>query len=190
MRTKKDTTEKYRALVREYFSNGLNKTAAARTVGWAMPATVAGRLFRRPEVKKLMEQERRKLEKKYELTNEWIIERLMKIADAAVVLSKFIKVQEDGKLDYDFSGATPEELSYIAGLTTEVYKEGRGNKAAAVKKFKLNVLDIKGALDSLARIQGLFNDRLSVEGEVSLIDRINKGREQASQTKKETNESV
>src|SRR3546814_14755971 len=110
-----------------------------------------------------------------------MIGRLMSLADSKITLAKFKKGAEDGSLYWDFTGATEEELKVIQGIATETYKDGRSKDARMVKKFKPVLVDPKSTLDSLARIQGLFNDKVTVEGELSLIDRIERGRKRAGQ---------
>ena len=123
-----------------------------------------------------IERRREKIIKDHELTMDWVIERLMRIADGGRTLAKFKKVTADGKLDWDFTDATLEELSLINDMNIDSYTEGRGEGARNVKRFKLNVGDPKSALDSLARILGMFNDNMTIKGELSMVERLHAGR--------------
>src|SRR5262249_55845302 len=137
--------------------------------------------FRHPLVVAEIARRRAKLAEQSELTAEWIINRLMLIADANLILAKFKKVDADGTLSWDFSSATPEELAVISGLQTDIYVEmGAGGKKK-VKKFKVESIDPLAALNMLARIQGLFNDKVEVQGEISIVERMQKARERALQ---------
>lgn len=174
-------SDRHRKLVDYYFETNFNKNLATKLAGYPHPQSYSDRLFKHPAVKAEIERRRKEDVAKFELTREWIIERLMMLADSGVTLAKFKRVnEEDGSLYWDFTGATEEELKVINGLTTETYVEGKGKDKRLVKKFKPMLSDPKSALDSLARIQGLFNDKVTVEGELSLIDRIERGRKRAS----------
>ena len=174
-------SDRHRKLVDYYFLTNFNKREAARLAGYPHPDSYSDRLFKKPDVVAEIDRRRKEEMEKFELTREWIIERLMRLADSNITLSKFKKVDEDGQLYWDFTGASEEELKVIQGISTETVTEGKGKNAKWVKKFKPVLVDPKAALDSLARIQGMFNDKISVEGEVSLIDRIEAGRKRAAQ---------
>ena len=169
--------DKYLLMVDEYFSNGFDKTKAARSQGYKHPSRYATVLFQKPEVVAEIERRRALLREKHELTEDWVIERLMAIADSGRVLAKYKKVAPDGTLTWDFTDAPEADLVAINELSVDFYTEGKGNDATQVKKFKVGTSDPKAALDSLCRKLGLFNDKVTVQGEVSLIERLQKGRE-------------
>ena len=99
----------------------------------------------------------------------------MALADAGVVLSKFKKVV--GKtLEWDFTGATQEELVAINEIVTTERTTAGGGKTVTTK---IGYSDPKAALDSLARQLGMFKDNLEITGAMSLVDRINAGRDQS-----------
>jgi hypothetical protein len=171
-------THRQLAAIDAYFANGFNKAAALLEGGYKASCSqgYTKRFFDMPLVVAEVERRRAKIEKKHDLTNDWIVKRLMRIADAPAILAKFKQVGDDGALFWDFTGATEEELAVVQELMTDIYVEGRGASARAIKKFKVGVADAKAALDSLARIQGMFNDKIKVEGEISLVERLQKGR--------------
>lgn len=174
--------DRYKRLVHFYFMSDFNKKEAMKKAGYKSKSK--GRvqeLFSHPFVIAEIERQRQRVEKKYELTRDWIVKRLMVLADSNIVLGKFKKVNEDGSLYWDFSGATEAELGVINGISTDIYTEGRGLSKRKVKKFGLVITDPKAALDSLARIQGLFNDKMTVQGELSIMERLSKGRERVSE---------
>ena len=132
-------------------------------------------LSRKPVADELARRRRVALEKN-ELTEEWIIKRLMILADSGIVMAKFKKVLPNGNLDWDFEGATQAELAVINELTVVTHADAEGN---TMTKFKVGHADPKGALDSLARTKGMFQEKVKFEGELSLVDRIIRGRERA-----------
>ena len=188
---RKDLKLRCNLLVHYYFQTNFDKCEAMRLAGYKGNVHgYAQDTFKHPYVVAEIERQRKKMLDKFDLSREWIVQRLMTLADSNIVLGKFKKIDEDGSLYWDFTGATPEELSIINGITTDTYTEGRGPSKKKVKKFGLVITDPKAALDSLARIQGLFNDKVTVQGEISIMDRLNKGRERASAEKVEEPKDV
>lgn len=162
----------------EYFSNGFRKRGALLKAGYSKSTAdhAAASVFNNPLVREEIERRVERDRRKYDVTREWVIQRLARIANAGEILAPYRKVSEDGRLYYDFEGATPDELAVITELTTDEYAEGRGEDAVRIKKMKIAMADPKGALDSLARTLGLFQDSVKVEGEVSVVERLQAGR--------------
>jgi len=132
--------------------------------------------FKRPDVRAILEEKQAILREKSGVTTELLIDRLKFIAFGD--LSKFIKVTPDGGLDYDFSTATPEELKVVNELSVDSYADGRGPNKRTVKKFKFNKADALRAIELLGRMLGSFKDSMEVKGEVSLVERLQRGRAQ------------
>ena len=133
-------------------------------------------VFDRPVVVNELTRRQLVIRKEYNLSEEWVIERLMRFADSGRTLARFKKVTEDGGLEWDFTGATEEELALISELTVAIFSDADGT---IIKRPKVSISDPLGALNSLARIQGMFKDKIQFEGELSLVDRISRGRERA-----------
>jgi len=186
-RTPRPLTHKQRKLVDEYFVD-FNKSAAARRAGYSVSSVEEpkhrGKGFEHPAVKKEIERRQAKVQAKYDLNEDWVIQRLMRIADAGAILAKFKKVEPDGTLSWNFKGATQEELAVINDLSVETYVEGRGDGAREVKKFKIGVSDVKGALDSLCRRLGLFQDKMQLSGDAALVERLQNARTRSAPPKK------
>lgn len=178
---KSKLTPMQRKAIDAYFRNGFVKSDACRQAGYS-DSTANGNpaaVFKHPAVVAEVERRLEKQKRKYNVDEDFVIQRLARIANAGEVLATYKKVNEDGSLSWDFTDATPDDLAVITELTTDTYQDGRGEGARTVKKFKVAVSDPKSALDSLARIQGLFNDKVTVEGEVTLVERLQRGRERA-----------
>ncbi len=183
VRKKKPLSEKYIRTIEFYFENGFNKKEAMLSAGWSRVTAETNstkHFFTREDVKEEIARRQAALAKRHELTTDWIITRLKRISNASEALTKFKKVDEDGNLYWDFTDATFEDLKVISEFMTESYKDGRGKDAKIVRKFKLKARDEKGALDSLARIKGMFDDKMTVAGELSLVERLQRGRKRAN----------
>jgi len=164
-----------------WFAGGCgNKSDAMRKAGYTEQTATKTQAayFARTEMVAEIERRRAALTQKHELTLGWVIERLMAIADSGATLAKFKKVTDDGYLKWDFAGATKEELALITDMSVDTYSEGKGKQTRAVKRFKVGTAatDRKGALDSLARILGAFNDNMTIKGELSMVERLHAGR--------------
>jgi len=160
-----------------FYLAGATKTDSMRMAGHSEKSARIShsRAFKNPVVVKEIERQQEKLRKKYELDEDWVIQRLMRIADSGTILAKFKKVQSDGSLDWDFTGATEDELASINELTVITTETEKG----VVTKMKIGSESPKAALDSLCRKLGLFQDITINIGEVSLADRITRGRERS-----------
>lgn len=172
-------THKQMLFIEVYLDNGGNATQAAKTVGYKMPHVQGPRLMLHPQVVAAINAKRDKMFKKAEVNREWLIEQYRNIAEAGIILAKFRKVQKDGSIIWDFSGATQDELALLTDMSTEIYMDGRGRNAKKVKKFKVAFTEPKAGLDQLGRIIGAFTDNVKVTQEVSLVERLQKGRERA-----------
>lgn len=162
-------------VVDEYFSNGFKKQDALDAVGFHGNGG-SDRFFKRSYIIAEIEKRQAKLRKKYELDEDWIIQRIMKLADANVG-EILIKLQD---YDYDLSVLDQDELFAISEFTEEVYTEGRGHSAQEVKKVKFKTESKMTALITLCRKMGLFTDHLKVSGEVSIVERLQAGRNRTS----------
>ena len=171
-----------------FYMLGHTKKDALIKAGYAKntASNNANSVFDREVVARELARRQLALRKKQKLSEEWVIERYMKIADAGAVLAKFKKVLPSGKLDWDFTGATEEELALINDLAVTATVGEDGSEATY---NKIGTSDPLGALNSLARVQGMFKDKIQFEGELSLVDRIVRGRERARIIEHDPNET-
>lgn len=164
---------RHRIMIDAYFSNGFKEPEAALMAGYESAS--ASQLFKRPDVVAEIERRMNMLSARSKVTAEWITEQLYNIANGGNTLAKYKRVLDDGSIMHDFTGATREELALITDLTVESYMDGKGEDAREVKKFKVSHTEPKSALDSLARILGMFKDKVEVEH--SVTERLMAGRD-------------
>jgi len=160
--------------IERYLTHG-SYTRAHAEAGYAGRDPSRGAAFFKRDI--IAKEIRRRLKlvvEKAELTDEWIIERLMKLADANII--EILEKLEAN--DYDLSCLTFDEKYAVAELSHEIYVE-RGREGKTVKKFKIKPESRQGALQQLARIRSMFNDKLHVSGAESLVERLQQGRQQA-----------
>ena len=156
---------------------GSNKRAAMRAGGYS-EGTILGHgprlVFGRQDVKDEIVRRQALAKAGAIVDQKWVLERLMAIADSGRILAKFKKVDKEGLLQWDFTGATQAELALIDSLTTETDANG-------VRKFKITTEHRKAALDSICRIMGYNKDSVEHKGEMTLVERLQQGRARSRQ---------
>lgn len=181
--SRKLTDRMYR-VVAEYFNNGFDKKEAILAAGYAKTVAerMAHQVFNHPAVQKEVARRHALMDKTSKLNRDWIVERFMELADAGRRLAKYKVVEEDGTLGWDFTDATLEDLALVKTIQSEFYTEGQGEKARIIKKFKVDPGDPIAALTALARIEGLFQDRLKLEGDEGVVERLQAARARVAKT--------
>jgi phage terminase small subunit len=171
---KRNGLDQRQLLVIMYYMEGHPKRDCLRMAGYAESTARkrCDRVFNNPMIKAEIEKRQAMLREKHELSEDWVIQRLMMIADSGATLAKYKVIGKDGQLSWDFTGATEEDLAAINELTVT-------EKADGTTSIKIGTDSPKSALDSLARKLGLFNEVVTFRGEISLVDRIRQGRDQA-----------
>ena len=164
---------RHRIVVDAYFSNGFKEPEAVLAAGY--DSASAPTIFKHPAIVAEIERRMNIVTARSTSTAELVTEQLYNIANGGNTLAKFKKVQHDGTIMHDFTGATEAELALITTLDVETYMDGKGEDAREVKKFKVSYTEPKGALDSLARIHGLFKDKVEVQH--SVTERLMAGRD-------------
>ena len=165
----KPLSDKQLAVIEAYFENGWDKEKAMLTAGYSpnTSATNTQSVFSRPDVIAEIAAKKARREQVSDINTEWVMQRFARLAMAGESLAKYKKVQPDGSLAWDFTGATQEDLAVITELGVDYYTEGRGKDGIEVKKFRVKVPDMQAALVAIARHLGAFNDSLEVTGDVS-----------------------
>lgn len=166
------------AVVREWFLNGCrSKRAACIAVGLS-PST-AGYMFRKAETQIEIARMRAVLARQdTELTEAMIVAEYRKIAFAS--LGEMLEIQDDGGAWLDMSSITDDQKAALAEYHVETYQVPGDENAEGyqVKKSRIKFHDKKAALDSLARIKGMFKDKLDVNVHVlSLSDKVQMARQ-------------
>lgn len=177
-------SERYLKLVNEYFDNGFNKRAAMRACGFS-EKSIEGyqhRLFNHPDVLAEIDRRRQSMTRRTDITQDRILQEYAKIAFAN--FGDLLEIQEDGSAVLDLAGMTDEQRAALSEFQVDEYKDGKGEDAREVKKYKVKFHDKKAALDALAKHLGMFTDKVEVSGEISLMDRILAGRKRAAQPEK------
>ncbi len=170
----KQTLNQRQLLTIGYYMEGATKVDSMIMAGY--PDSSAHKnhtqTFGHPTFKKEVTRRQDLLMEKNELSEDWVIKRLMRIACADEILAKYRKIFIDGTLYWDFTGAPEEDLAVIHEMTVAIDKQGN-------RMMKILPESPAAAVVNLGRKLGMFKDNVNVTSEASLVERINKGREQA-----------
>ncbi len=97
---------------------------------------------------------------------DWIIERLKSLADACPV--DLYELDAEGLPRIDLKKLTPDLRRALTGYS--VKRDGY---------IEISVADKLKALDMLAKHLGMYQDQVNVQGELTLVERLQQGRERA-----------
>lgn len=170
-------TDRDMKVIDNYFTNGWKKAKALKDAGFVSGKSYVHAFYKKPLVVQEIQRRRDSEADKYEVTRERLIQEYAKLAYNS--LGDLVEIAEDGTGWIDLRKLTPGRRAALAEFSTDEYKEERGEGGAVVKKMRVKFHDKKGALDSLARIMGLFQEKVQVTGELSLVERIQQGRKRA-----------
>jgi phage terminase small subunit len=173
------TTRKRKSI--DGYMAGKTKKDAMLAAGYSksMASTRVNDVFGDPEVEAEIERRHKIATRRSDVTLDWIVERLKKIADAN--FGDILDEDEDGNYTVNMSKLTPELQYALTGYTVDQRKEGRGKNADTVSRVRVQLGDKLRALELLIRHLGLSKEKQAVElsGTVSLVERLHAGRTRA-----------
>lgn len=164
------------AVVDNYFENGFDRYQAMIDAGYAHKTAMSRNniIFERPEVIAEVAWRREQMAKRWEVTQENLLSELAKIAFSN--LPDIMEKIRRGEGGLDLSQLEEQERAAIAEFIVEDFVTGRGEWAENVRRVKIKTHDKLGAIDKLMRHLGLYNDKLNIQAEVNVLDKLNAGR--------------
>lgn len=182
---------RHQTVIDHWFENGcLSKRQALVAAGYRS-GTPTNAIFSRADVAAEIARRRAALITKSELTDDWIIERYQRIADAD--LGELLEVQEDGTAWVDMSALTQDQKSALSEYDSIVsygQPDEDGNPAPKVVKAKVRFHDKLAALNALARIRGMLKDKLDITVGLTLGDKVQQARQRLVEQKTITQEGT
>jgi hypothetical protein len=148
-----------------HFLNGKLKSEIALILG--IHKDTCYKLFEREDVKKEIERRQHQMSSKAGVDADWIIAKLKAIASAD--LADLITLDEYGHGRIDVDKLRGDLRTALNG-----YKVNRKGEVSVSLSDKLK------ALDMLARHLGMYQDKTTIEGELTLVERLQQGRLRAS----------
>lgn len=162
----KGLTEKQKRFCDEYLID-LNGTRAYKDAYPSVKkdetaAAASARLLRNVKVKAYIEKRMADREKRTEITQDRVLKEYAKIGffDPRKLFNDDGQPKDISALDDDTAAA----LAGLEVLENFEYEDGEKIFAGYTKKYR--IVDKKGALDSLARHLGMFNDKMQVSGSI------------------------
>lgn len=161
---KKPLTAKQAAFVAEYLID-LNATQAAIRAGYSEKTApfIGSENLKKPNIDAAIQAAQQKRSDRTEITQDRVLEEYAKLA----FLDPRKFYDAEGRL-IDIPNLPAEVAAAISGMDIAVEKAGTDEDGspifAQVRKIKL--VDKKGALDSVARHLGMFNDKLNIAADI------------------------
>jgi phage terminase small subunit len=154
---------------------GLTQREAMLAAGYSQSyADEAHKFFAQEKIREEIARRKKRLARRNDLDAEWVLQRLMKIADAN--LGDVLYINEEGDPEIDWNNLTPELRYALTGGKIRKYTKGRGPNAIPVTEFSPTFACKLKALELLMRHLGLFEDKVKLEGDKDLIDALKAGR--------------
>lgn len=170
-----ELSDKMRLVIDHYFLHNCRSKGDAMEAG-GYSRKDGGRFFSMPQVVDEMARRQAELRERYNLTEDWVIKRLMDVADGNFG-DILVKLKNNG---WDLSSLTMEERYVLGEYSEEGVMMGRGEAAVEGLKRKIKSRDPMPALIALSRKLGLFQDKVHITGAEALVERLQKGRELAA----------
>lgn len=183
---KANLSEAHRAVVDAWFANGcVSKRRALISAGYS--PTSAGQtavgVFAREDVQDEIHRRRSLRSARSTVTEDRVVAEMAKLA--FVNFGELLEVNEDGTAFLDLNNMTDAHRAAMTEFQVEQYDEKKFHEdenkdsdepgtviLVPVKKSRIKFGSKQAALDSLARILGMFKDKIQVDGVTSLVERI------------------
>lgn len=171
-------TEKQKKFVDEYLID-LNATQAAIRAGYSEKTarSVGAENLTKPDIQKEIEKRMKARQKRTEITQDWVLNELCKIASAnGTDFAKVVDepVIKDGQYVVDPDTGRIRTYPAVKLVKTDELPEDKKAAVAAIKEGKYGVsvdsYDRVKALELLGRHLGMFKDKVEVSGSVDVND--------------------
>ena len=154
----------------DWFMRGYSKAESMRKAGYSesVAKTDTSSVFGRDDVKEEIARRQDRAAQKAQVDANWIIGRLTAIAGADI--GDLIEVDSEGIPTINFNKLTPDIRAAI------------GEVGSGGGKIKVKTADKLRALELLGKYLGLFTDRIKIEGDQDLIERLYAGRKRVGES--------
>jgi hypothetical protein len=117
---------------------------------------------------------------RYEITADWVTQRLAAIADATIGETGVIL--PDGSYEVDLSTLTQQQARAIESIIVDQTGGGGGDgERKRVERVRVRLRDAIKALELLGRSQKMFADRVEVDGSEELLAALAAGRKRVAE---------
>lgn len=161
-------TGKERLFIEEYL---IDMNPAQAYVRAGFPKTKARQkalaLLKETRVQKQLEESMSKRMERLQITQDRVVEEYARIAFSNI----------GDYVDWNGGAITVKAKHRIDTTKLSAIQQIQENVNPTGTNISLKLYDKKAALDSLARHMGMFNDKVTVEGSVSIVDALSRARE-------------
>lgn len=158
-----------------------NKEAASKAGYPESTCRAATSIAGKPNIKKEIARRKKIMVTRNDVTEDMIIEKLAQLAFTDLGDGLKFLDGEDGEdavyWDLNKFKNIPALRAILANVKIEKYTEGRGKNERPFKRVQFSQKDQLKALELLMKHLGMFEDKVTVHGEVVLAERLAKGRE-------------
>ncbi|QEL18730.1 terminase small subunit [Limnoglobus roseus] len=158
-------TPKQQRFIEEYLID-LNATQAAIRAGYSEKTAkaIGHENLTKPDIQAALTEARQRITERTEITQDRVLKEYSRLAflDIRKAFDEEGRLKPIHDLDDDTAAA-------ICGVEAEDLYEGRGESREHVGRLhKIKLSDKRGALDSIARHLGMFNDSLELKGRLAI----------------------
>jgi hypothetical protein len=140
--------------------------------------TKSTQFFSREVIQEEINRRRQDALRKSKVNEDWIVQRLVAIAEASP--GNLIAFDADGLPIIDYSKLTPELKQAIGGLDIKHGTEGRGKYARPKTEIKIRTESQLRALELLMKYKGMLTEKVEISGDEDIVERLRRGRQRAA----------
>lgn len=170
--------ERQSRFVDEYLKD-LNATQAYIRAGYAKDgaAPSAAKLLTNTKIAEEVSRRRKIQGSQLSITAERIMNEIAKVAFGS--LGDIITIHADGSASFNLADATPDHIAALSSYQVEEFMDGGGDDARPVRRMKITQHDKLKALELAGRHLGMWNDKIKLDVDTLLVDRLLEGRKRA-----------
>lgn len=163
------------------FLAGKTKVQAMKDAGYSdsTATTKHSDVFGQPEVEEYIRRKQALSAQKSNISLDWILGELKQIATAN--LGDIIEIDTEGNMSLDYTKLTPELRKALQNVVIDEITEGRGPNARKIKRIKVGLSDKLRAFDMIIRHAGLSKDKVVVDVEGDLVERLVRARRRSGE---------
>ena len=168
------------ALFVSALARGKSGTEAAKSAGYSehTAGQIAHQLLKKLQIKKAVQRIKTDALEEAGLTREWVLRRMMRMADAN--LADYHLINDDGTPQIDLRGATREQMYALESIAFEEDAatpvdddadpaDGPVQTVPGKRKTKITLVDRKAILIKLGQEVGMFRQKLEVQGVPKMV---------------------
>jgi phage terminase small subunit len=170
--------ERQSRFVDEYLKD-LNATQAYIRSGYAKEgaAPSAAKLLTNTKIAEEVSRRRKIQGSQLSISAERIMNEIAKVAFGS--LGDIITIHADGSASFNLADATPDHIAALSSYQVEEFMDGGGDDARPVRRMKITQHDKLKALELAGRHLGMWNDKIKLDVDTLLVDRLLEGRKRA-----------